>query len=124
MYFELTRTVRTGLLCVLLLLLTACSAGTPRPEPLGVVIRAHEFQFDVPAITARVRQTTTLRFENTGVLDHALALDEWGVRTETVRPGQVAEVTFTPQKAGTYTFYCAVAGHLAAGMVGTLTVAP
>jgi len=31
-------------------------------------------------------------------------------------------LTFTPSKPGTYAFYCTVAGHKEAGMVGTLTV--
>jgi uncharacterized cupredoxin-like copper-binding protein len=40
-------------------------------------------------------------------------------------PGsQSALALFRPTQTGTYTFYCAVPGHRAAGMVGTLTVEP
>ncbi|HRC62890.1 MAG: cupredoxin domain-containing protein [Dehalococcoidia bacterium] len=46
--------------------------------------------------------------------DHAmhLALDK----------GQSGSLEFTPTEAGTYEFYCTVAGHRDAGMHGTLTV--
>lgn len=36
--------------------------------------------------------------------------------------GKSAEITLTPTEAGTYTFYCAVAGHKESGMQGTLIV--
>jgi len=36
--------------------------------------------------------------------------------------GTSATIEFTPTKPGTYTFFCTVAGHKAAGMTGTLTV--
>jgi uncharacterized cupredoxin-like copper-binding protein len=37
-------------------------------------------------------------------------------------PAGQGKLTFTPSKAGTYEFYCTVAEHKEAGMVGTLTV--
>jgi uncharacterized cupredoxin-like copper-binding protein len=36
--------------------------------------------------------------------------------------GDEGTVTFTPTEAGTYEFYCTVAGHKASGMVGKLIV--
>ena len=36
--------------------------------------------------------------------------------------GGKGTLTFTPSKPGTYEFYCTVAGHKEAGMVGILTV--
>jgi len=40
---------------------------------------------------------------------------------QTVQPGGASTVT-ADLKPGTYTFYCPVPGHEAAGMKGTLTV--
>jgi uncharacterized cupredoxin-like copper-binding protein len=37
-------------------------------------------------------------------------------------PGATGTVTFTPTEPGTYEYFCTVAGHKEAGMVGTLTV--
>ncbi len=36
--------------------------------------------------------------------------------------GQTNTIEFTPTKPGTYEFFCTVAGHKEAGMVGTLVV--
>ena len=45
--------------------------------------------------------------------------DEQG---EVVQDGGVSTIDIADLKAGTYTFYCSVPGHEAAGMKGTLTV--
>ncbi len=37
-------------------------------------------------------------------------------------PGATGTVEFTPTEAGTYEYFCTVAGHKEAGMVGTLVV--
>ena len=54
---------------------------------------------------------------------HAIALEGNGVDQdgETADPGGTSTVTVT-LKPGTYSFYCPVPGHEAAGMKGTLTV--
>jgi plastocyanin len=46
-------------------------------------------------------------------------VDEHG---EVVQDGGVSTIDIPDLKAGTYTFYCSVPGHEAAGMKGTLTV--
>ncbi len=56
-------------------------------------------------------------------MEHAIALRGSGVNVsgKTVAPG--ADSTLTAKlKPGTYTFFCPVPGHEAAGMRGTLTV--
>src|SRR5215475_4888721 len=40
----------------------------------------------------------------------------------TAQPGQTANVTFTIDKPGSYTFFCGQPGHEGAGMKGTITI--
>lgn len=41
-----------------------------------------------------------------------------------VSPGKTGEIVWTFNRAGTFEFACLIAGHYAAGMVGTIVVAP
>jgi plastocyanin len=110
----------TGL--VVSMLLAACGGGGP--SPLSVTLKGEDIKFDQTSLTAQVGQSVTVNFENVGALDHSFLIDELGVSVQNVKPGETRTVTFTPQAAGTYTYYCDVAGHREAGMVGTLTVNP
>ena len=40
----------------------------------------------------------------------------------TATAGQTGTLEFTPTSAGTYEIWCTIAGHLDAGMLGTLVV--
>ena len=65
----------------------------------------------------------TLRMENRSSTPHDIAITGGGVSQTgpIVTNGGISTVT-TALKPGTYTFYCSVDGHEAAGMKGTLTV--
>ncbi len=65
----------------------------------------------------------TLRMDNKSSVPHDIAIKGAGVSQtgKVVSNGGVSSVT-TSLKPGTYTFYCSVDGHEAAGMKGTLTV--
>jgi nitrosocyanin len=108
------------------LALAACSSGTGTPAG-GVTLNvagSDNFKYDPPTLTAKVGDTVTVNLQNKGVLDHSFVIDELGVKLEAVKAGTTQPVTFTPTTAGTYTYYCDLPGHKAAGMTGTLTVAP
>jgi plastocyanin len=80
--------------------------------------------FDTTTLTAKAG-TVTISLNNpssTG-MPHGIAVQGNGVDKDgpTVQPGGTSTVTVT-LKPGTYTYYCPVAGHEAAGMKGTLTV--
>lgn len=67
----------------------------------------------------------TFDFTNASPVPHNLAFEEAGTgkgigTTKTIASGS-ASLTLTLAK-GTYTYYCSVPGHEAAGMKGTLTV--
>ena len=80
--------------------------------------------FNTKTLTAKAGKVT-LDMTNPGSsgLPHAIAVQGNGVDKDgaTVNPGGTSTVTVT-LKPGTYSFYCPVPGHEAAGMKGTLTV--
>jgi uncharacterized cupredoxin-like copper-binding protein len=63
--------------------------------------------------------------KNAGKIQHDLAVSGSGVtgtpKTPLISPGGTAKLTVT-LKAGTYTLYCTVPGHRAAGMVAQLAI--
>jgi uncharacterized cupredoxin-like copper-binding protein len=67
--------------------------------------------------------TVTLVMANPSGLPHAIAVEGHGVdkHGKTVMKGGTSRVTVKVKK-GTYTFYCPVDGHRAAGMKGKLIV--
>lgn len=84
--------------------------------------KGNEFRF-TPRLAAPAGKVT-LAFTNAGNVDHDIALRGRGLRTvkgRLVGPGKTSRVTANLKK-GTYTYFCTVPGHEAAGMKGTLTV--
>ncbi len=67
--------------------------------------------------------SVTLRMQNMSSVPHDIAIKGSGVSEigKIVSNGGVSTVS-TTLKPGSYTFYCSVDGHAAAGMRGTLTV--
>ena len=108
------------------LVLAACStpAATPASGVSLNVAGSDSFKYEPAVLTAKVGQAVTVNLQNKGNLDHSFVIDELSVKLETVKAGTTQSVTFTPGTAGTYTFYCDVPGHKAAGMTGTFTVTP
>ena len=65
----------------------------------------------------------TITMANPSSVPHAIAVEGSGVDKSGGTVGQGGTSTVTVSlKPGTYTFYCPVDGHKAAGMEGTLTV--
>ena len=67
--------------------------------------------------------SVTIVMSNPSSTKHAIAIEGHGIDKDgkTVGKGKTSAVTVTLKK-GTYTFYCPVDGHKAAGMKGTLVV--
>jgi plastocyanin len=103
---------------------TAAAAGgkastvTLAADPTGAL------KFDKKTLTAPAG-TVTVVMDNpsSSGVPHGIAVEGNGVDQDgkTVQPGGKSTDTLT-LKPGTYTFYCPVPGHKAAGMVGTLVV--
>jgi plastocyanin len=78
--------------------------------------------FNVKTIRAS-KGSVTLSMANPSSFPHAVAIKGHGVnkKGKTVNKGGTSRVTVRLKK-GTYTFYCPVSGHEAAGMKGKLIV--
>ena len=91
-------------------------------ETLKLAADKSALKFDKSSLTAKAGKVT-LEMENPSQIPHAVAIKGNGVDVDgkTVGNGETSTAS-TDLKPGTYTFYCPVPGHEAAGMKGTLTV--
>jgi plastocyanin len=80
------------------------------------------------AYTAKAATATagpiTIKMANKSSVQHDIALEGGGVsgKGATVGQGGTSEFKLADLPAGTYTYFCTLPGHRAAGMEGTLTV--
>jgi Cu+-exporting ATPase len=111
-----------------------------RPAFDKLTVTATEYKFASQVLVVEVGRPVQITLVNNGQLDH-----DWSIKTialenvvvtETAahampdgvdlhisaKPGQTSVITFTPTQPGLYEFYCALPGHTAAGMTGTLIV--
>jgi plastocyanin len=98
------------------------SASSGGGETLKLAADKSALKFDKSTLTAKAGKVT-LEMSNPSEVPHAVAIKGNGVDVDgkTVGHGETSTAS-TDLKAGTYTFYCPVPGHEAAGMKGTLTV--
>jgi uncharacterized cupredoxin-like copper-binding protein len=124
--------MRVSLLALFAVLaLSACGSsssesGTTGQAAAGQAISISETEFKLDPSSVQVDQagTVTFRVTNDGAVDHALEVEGQGVEeeTETIKPGESAELTVDLSKEGSYEIYCPIDGHRDSGMEGTLTV--
>jgi plastocyanin len=91
-------------------------------ETLKLAADKSALKFDKSSLTAKAGKVT-LEMANPSQIPHAVAIKGNGVDVDgkTIGNGETSTAS-ADLKAGTYTFYCPVPGHEAAGMKGTLTV--
>jgi plastocyanin len=91
-------------------------------ETLKLAADKSALKFDKSKLTAKAGKVT-LEMENPSQIPHAVAIKGNGVDVDgkTIGNGETSTAS-ADLKPGTYTFYCPVPGHEAAGMKGTLTV--
>ena len=113
------------------LVLAACGSGSSESGTTGqaaagqaIAIGETEYKLDPSSVQVDQAGTVTFSVTNNGTIDHALEVDGQGVEeeTETIKPGESAELTVDLSKDGSYEIYCPVDGHRDSGMEGSLTV--
>ncbi|MCA9898409.1 MAG: cupredoxin domain-containing protein [Ardenticatenaceae bacterium] len=104
---------------ILFLLLVACA----KPQTSRVTLTLQEMGFSQNEIEVSANQPVTLHLNNKDGYAHAFDLDEFDIHLK-LAAAETAEITFTPTRSGTFTFYCSSPGHQAAGMAGSLVVVP
>lgn len=143
------RRISSLLAVVLTLLLAACGQSQSAASTSQTLsVTAKEFAFVPAALSVQAGQPVTISLQNTGAVEHDWSVPEIEISGEAKSSGDTPSghmmgdagdepklhvaasiggkgtLTFTPSKPGTYEYYCTVAGHKEAGMVGTLTVTP
>lgn len=92
------------------------------PEVKEFIVSGTEYSFSPSSISVRAGDQVKVTFQNTGRIAHNFVVEGLGVNTRTIGGGKTDTVEFTAPTSGTYTIFCSVPGHRAAGMEGTLEV--
>jgi plastocyanin len=109
---------------------SAPAASTPAaPPPAATAPLAlaadpsGQLKFDVSSLTAKAGQVS-IKFTNASPVAHNVAIEGSSGQTLGATPtfSGGSKSLSVNLKLGTYTFFCSVPGHRAAGMSGTLTV--
>src|SRR3972149_4130599 len=110
------------------LFLGGCASA---PQPQAITLTAQTMTYSPSTFEVTAGVPVDLTFVNEDALEHDFSVleipVESGAGVEPVlhgaaEPGATNNLTFTPTKPGTYEFFCTVAGHKEAGMVGTMVV--
>jgi uncharacterized cupredoxin-like copper-binding protein len=129
----MNRRLLVGILTTMALAAAACggngtgsatSTPTPAPTPKTVSFTETEFKIDTASTTLKAGSYIFM-VQNSGKFPHDLHIATPDgselAKTDLLQPSTSGTVQVT-LKAGTYTIWCAVDGHRARGMQGTLTV--
>lgn len=84
-------------------------------------ITGGNFYFVPNQITVNKGDTVTLVMTNAGGI-HNIFIDEFDVKSSTIKTAEATSVTFVADKSGSFVYYCAIPSHRVKGMWGTLTV--
>jgi plastocyanin len=79
------------------------------------------FKFVPAKIAVKKGDKVKITFVNTGGM-HNFVIDEFNVKSKTIKGGAQDVIEFTADKTGSFDYYCSVGNHRAMGMQGVLTV--
>jgi plastocyanin len=101
----------------------AVAGVTMAKSSLRVSASRTQVAFSVKTLKAK-HGKVTITMSNPSSTVHAIAIQGHGVNVKgrSAGKGKTSTVTVSNLKKGTYTFYCPIDGHKAAGMKGKLVV--
>jgi uncharacterized cupredoxin-like copper-binding protein len=128
---------------VFAVLLTSCG-GDAKPTT-ELTLDATDFAYSPLSITVPAGEPVLLTLKNLGSLEHDFVIEKIDVKTDVIQDsgsdahhahgaeanydlhfsaqvGEASVIQFTVSEPGTYQFFCSVAGHKEAGMIGELIV--
>jgi len=88
-----------------------------------VEISASKYEFKPRELKLKAGQPVTIVLTSTGG-SHSFDVDALNLHSTEAGDGKTITYEFTPDKPGTYEFYCAHGGHKERGMTGRLEVTP
>ena len=103
----------------------ASPQASPSASPVavgGATVEAQDIKYSVTELEGPADTDFAITLVNKGVLEHDLVIDDLELATELLKPGEEGTIVVNAP-AGTYEYYCTVAGHKELGMVGKLTLA-
>lgn len=99
----------------------SASSGAMQNTTQKITVTGSNFTFSPKTLTVKKGQPVELTFKSSGGA-HDFVIDEFNIKTQITPGGQSETVTFTPDKTGTFNYYCSVGNHRAMGMQGTIIV--
>ncbi len=75
---------------------------------LETMIIDGEAHWTISEMTFPVGEEARIMIRNTDVVSHGFAIPEFEAGIVEIKAGQVKEIVFTPDKTGTFQFYCTV----------------
>ncbi|MDP3990923.1 MAG: cupredoxin domain-containing protein [Candidatus Nealsonbacteria bacterium] len=101
---------------------TSVSEGRTTVVAKEFTIEGSEYSFNPDSISVNAGEQVRVIFKNVGGAVHNFVIQDLGIGTGTIGPGQTDTVEFTAPIAGAYVFICSVPGHAISGMSGDLLV--
>lgn len=95
--------------------------STAKKMTESIIVEGGNFFFKPNELRVKKGEKVTITFKNSGGF-HNLEIDEFNVKTKTIKDGETETIIFTPDKTGSFEYYCGVGNHREMGMKGTLIV--
>lgn len=111
----------TVAIAIIAMMIIAVAIADSSITPRVIHIKAKKFEYTPSEITIKIGEPVVLELISEDVR-HGFTLPDFNLRAD-VKPGEISQMEFTPNKTGKFTFTCDIfcgAGH--EDMSGTLTV--